>query len=309
MLHWFIRTLTLFALLFSFAQGQVTVGVDPVAKLYTATPGQSITQVLNVYNPNPAEAKLRVVAYLMDMDMNQVGETTYVAPGTMKESVSPWTTVTPSEIELGPEETKQVRYTIQVPANAAPGTHWAMLMFEGQEPNAKPGKTLAAFHIRVGHTIYVDVKPGKVEGNISGIFDEAPKSETGFYQMGVQYTNSGNSATGVQGRVEVRDAKGELVATFPLELMVALPGHTVLLRHSWSGPVPKGQYSALVILQDAVEGRDLVADHVINIPFDLKARQAATPDSATTPATTPATPDSATAPPASPTPAAPGGKP
>lgn len=289
--QWFSRLILLALFLSSFARGQVTVGVDPVAKLHPAKPGQTITQVLNIYNPNPKEAKLRVVAYLMDMDMNEVGETTYLTPGTLKESVSAWTTVTPSEILLGAEETQQVRYTIQVPANAAPGTHWAMLMFEGQDKDAAPGKTMAAFRVRVAHTMYVEVQGGKVDGAITGIFDKLPKTDRDIYQLGVQYTNSGTSATGVQGRVEIRNAKGDLVTTFDLELVVALPGHTVLLRHAWAGPVPAGQYSALVVLEDSVRGRDLVADHVIQLPFDLKERIATDPA------------------PAAGQPAAPGGKP
>ncbi|MFC6667472.1 hypothetical protein ACFP9V_20410 [Deinococcus radiopugnans] len=72
------RLLALLLFLFAVtAVAQATVGVDPVARLYTATPGQTITQVLNIYNPNPSEQKLRVVAYLTDMNVSEIGETEF----------------------------------------------------------------------------------------------------------------------------------------------------------------------------------------------------------------------------------------
>lgn len=272
------------------AAAQGTVGVDPVARLFTSAPGQTITQVLNIYNPNPTGLRLRVAAYLSDMNISEVGETTYLPAGTLKESLAAWTTFNPAELDLGPQETKQVRYTVQVPADATPGTHWAMLMFEGQDPNPVPGKTLATFRLRVAHTMYVNVQPTRLQGEITGIFENPPKKDTDYYQMGVQYANTGNAATGVQGRVELRDTKGELVATLPIPLTVALPGRTVLLRVAWSGPIPKGQYSALVVLQDGDRSRDLLGEHVVKLPFDLKEHQQAAP-----------------APPAPPPPAQPGG--
>ncbi|GGO25876.1 hypothetical protein [Deinococcus humi] len=286
----FARLLALLFTLFSVtAAAQATVGVDPVARLYTAAPGQTITQVLSIYNPNPNKQKLRVVAYLTDMNISETGETEFPPAGTVKESSASWITFTPAEIELGGEESKQVRYTIQVPADATPGTHWAMLMFEGQEPAAIPGKTLASFRLRVAHTIYVNVQPTKAEGSITGIFDALPQTETGPYQIAVQYSNSGNVVTGVQGRVELRDASGNLAATLPLDLIVALPNRSVLLKSSWVGPVPKGQYSALVVLNNGDKGKDILGEHVVNLPFDLKlpaATAGATP-SGTAPATTP----------------------
>ncbi|GAA5512809.1 hypothetical protein Dcar01_01533 [Deinococcus carri] len=293
----------LLSLLPATAAAQATVGVDPITKLFSAAPGQAITQVLNIYNPNSTAQKLRIVAYLSDMNIGETGETEFPPVGTVKESSAPWTTFTPSEIELGGLETKQVRYTIQIPPNAAPGTHWAMLMFEAQDPAAVPGKTLASFRLRVAHTMYVNVQPIKAEGSITGIFDAPPKNETDIYQLAVQYANTGNAATGVRGRVELRDARGDLVATLPLELTVALPGRTVLLKSAWAGPVPKGQYSALVILNNGDKNKDILGEHVVTLPFDLKARsQAATPAAA--PAATPAP---ATAPAG--TTGGPGGKP
>lgn len=287
--------------LFSWAAAQITVGVDPITKIYSANPGQSITQTLTVYNPNKIAAKLRVTAYLSDMNISEVGELSYPPAASMKESLAPWVTFSPAEVELGSEASAQIRYTIQVPANATPGTHWAMLMFEAQDPTPLPGKTLTAFRMRIAHTMYVNVQPTKFEGQIVGIFENPPKVDTDTYDLGVQYANSGNIATAVIGKVEVRDTKGTLVATLPIDLALVLPGRTLLLKTSWGGPVPKGQYSALVILQDGNKTRDLVGDHVINIPFDLKEKPrgaATTPAPSTPAASTPATTTPATTPPA-----------
>ena len=253
------------------ARAQGTVGVDPVARLFDAVPGQTITQILNIYNPNPDPQPLRVSAYLSDMDISAVGETSYLPPGSLRESLNTWMTFSPTSLDLGGQQTQQVRYTVQVPANAAPGTHWIMLMLEGQDPLPKPGQTLASFRLRVAHTIYVNVGPVKRGGAIVGIFDQPPKTSADPYTIGVQYANSGNVVSGVQGRVELRGADGELAATLPLNLDVALPGHTLLLQASLGGPLPKGQYSALVVLNDGDKSRELLGEHVLSLPFDLVA--------------------------------------
>lgn len=267
------------------ASAQSTVGVDPVARLFSAKPGESVTQVLNVYNPNATSQKLRISAYLTDLSISEVGESSYPPVGSVPESLGAWITFSPSEFELGGQETKQVRYTIQVPANATPGTHWAMLMLEGQDPNPTPGKTLTSFRLRVSHTMYMNVSPTVQGGSIVGIFEGQPKQETDIYQLGVQYANTGNAVSGVQGRVELRDEKGTLAATLPLPLTVALPGRTVLLKAAWAGPVPKGQYSALVILNNGQANTDIAGEHVVNLPFDLvdRASQPAAQPAPTTP--------------------------
>lgn len=275
--------------LLSWSSAQVTVGVDPITKIFSASPGQSITQTLTIYNPNKVAAKIRVAAYLSDMNISDVGQISYLPANTVKESLAGWTTFSPSEIQLDSESSAQVRYTIQVPANAKPGTHWAMLMFEAQDSAPLPGKALTAFRMRVAHTMYVNVQPTTLRGEIVGIFENPPKKDTDTYDIGVQYANSGNVATGVEGRIELRDAKGTLVATLPLPLELALPGRTLLLKASWGGPVPKGQYSALVILRDSDKSRDLLGEHVVNLPFDLKEKPVATaPATPAAPAPAPA---------------------
>ncbi|MHA0039875.1 hypothetical protein [Deinococcus sp. PESE-13] len=272
------------ALLFSLAAllgwsglgaAQVTVGVDPIAKLYSAVPGQSITQTLNIYNPNKVATKIRVVATLSDMNMNEVGQISYPPAGSLKESLAGWTSFSPAEVLLGSGSSAQVRYTVQVPKDAAPGTHWAMLMFEAQDPNPTPGKNLATLRMRVAHTIYVNVQPTRPAGEISGIFDHVPQQPGGTYDLAIQYNNTGNAAVGVRGRVEVRDAAGALVATLPVPLEVSLPGRSLLLKTSWAGPVPRGQYSALVILNDGDKTRDLTGEQLISLPFDLVPYQPA----------------------------------
>ena len=281
--------------LLSWSAAQVTVGVDPIAKLFTANPGQSITQVLNIYNPNKVAAKIRVIGSLSDMNMSEVGQISYLPAGTVKESLSGWTTFSPSEVMLGSEDTAQVRYTIQVPADATPGTHWAMLMFEAQDPNPTPGKSLATLRMRVAHTVYVNVAPTKKSGEISGIFENLPSVPNASYDLGVQYNNTGNVATGVQGRVEIRDSTGTLVANLSIPLEVSLPGRSLFLKTSWGGPVPKGQYSALIILNDGDKARDLTGEQVINLPFDLLPFNSSVSDAPGTAPAAAATPASAPA--------------
>ncbi|MDZ7702933.1 MAG: hypothetical protein U5L04_00430 [Trueperaceae bacterium] len=76
-----------------------------------------------------------------------------------------------------------MRYTAEVPADAEPGTHWSVLFLEGEDPNPQPGFRLAAFNVRVGHTIYVNVPPIVREGVIGGIFGERIASPVDAFRL------------------------------------------------------------------------------------------------------------------------------
>ncbi len=252
----------------SWALGQSIVGLDPSNKVFHVTPGQTITQSVAVYNPNEGAESFKINAYLADFTYNPFGEIQYANSGTYPESASKWLTVSPSTVELKGQDRQQVQYTMTVPANAKPGTYWVMLMFEAQAPNAQPGQ-LAAFRTRVAHTVWVFVDPTVNKGEISGIFDQQPKNENQPVYLGVQYNNTGSAATGVQGRIELRNEQGDLVQTVPLKLEVSLPGRSVLLQTPVSG-LKKGKYFALAVLSNGSKDQDVVGEYNFDVPFDLK---------------------------------------
>lgn len=255
-LHYLLHTL--FVLLLSIGFSQSAVMIDPPAILLNAQPAQEINRSVTVVNPTPTALRIRL--YLSDWEFDPSGGPNYLDVGQVERSASNWIRFTPSQVELAPGESAEVRYTINVPVAVEQGTHWSMLFFEAEPIDVTPGESLATFSVRIGHTIYVNVAPIQKSGRITGIFDQVPSEAGEPYRFIVQYLNDGNAAYGLEGRFELRDMMGEVAMNFPITRDIVLPGAPRILIVELEGPLDAGQYTALFILNYGDEDIDVAGD-------------------------------------------------
>ncbi len=264
----------IFPLLLPLALGalaQSTLGVEPPVLLKEAKPGESLTQTLLVHNVGTRQVRVRVS--LGDWTYDPMGKIQFLPPGTLKESASPWSTFSPAEFLLGAKESRPLTYTLTLPKDAAPGTHWGVLFLESEDPNPPPGVPLATFRVRMAHIFYVNVPPLKTSGRITGIVPSPPQRPQDPFRFALQYQNTGNTAQKLSGRFEVRDASGKKVAEVGVEEVVVLPGQVRVLPVTLVGPLPVGNYTALAILNYGDPTKDVAAD----LPFVLRAPLAPPP--------------------------------
>ncbi|GGN00899.1 hypothetical protein GCM10007092_13690 [Thermus composti] len=254
------------------ALAQSTLGVEPPVLLKEANPGTVLTQTLQVYNVGTRPVRVR--ASLGDWTYDPMGKIQFLPPGSLKESASPWATFSPAEFVLEPKQNRPLTYSLTVPPNATPGTHWGVLFLESEDPNPPPGVPLATFRVRMAHVFYVNVPPLQPGGRIAGIVPSAPKDPKDPYRFAVQYQNTGNAAQKLSGRFEVRDGQGRKVAEVAIEEVVVLPGQVRLLPIALVGPLPAGAYTALAILNYGDASKDVAAD----LPFTLRTPLAAPPE-------------------------------
>ncbi|MDM7323413.1 MAG: hypothetical protein P3W93_000175 [Thermus sp.] len=264
----------IFPLLLSLALGalaQSTLGVEPPVLLKEAKPGEVLTQTLLVYNVGTRPVRVR--ASLGDWTYDPMGKIQFLPTGSLKESASPWATFSPAEFLLEPKQNRPLTYTLTVPKDATPGTHWGILFLESEDPNPPPGVPLATFRVRMAHVFYVNIAPLTTSGRITGIVPSPPKAAQDPYRFAIQYQNTGNTAQKLSGRFEVRDASGRKAAEVEIEEVVVLPGQVRILPVTLVGPLPVGSYTALVILNYGDPGKDVAAD----LPFSLRIPLAAPP--------------------------------
>ncbi|WP_293174797.1 hypothetical protein [Oceanithermus sp.] len=251
------------------ARAQTAVAIDPPAVLFRAQPGETVTASILVANPGAEAARVRVS--LGDWMYQPDGQPVYLDPGSLPESASSWITFSPAEFVLEGHEKKVVRYTIEVPDDAETGTHWSVLFLQGEDPNALPGANIATFKLRVAHTIYVDVPPVQRDGRILGLAAVPPEQPDEPISIGIQYANTGNGAYAVTGTLEVRDAQGQVVGETTIDRTVVLPGATRVLVANFFGPLPRGDYVVLAVLNYGSETVDVAGQTVVSVPFDLVA--------------------------------------
>ncbi|ADR37184.1 fimbrial biogenesis chaperone [Oceanithermus profundus] len=249
------------------AWAQTAVAIDPPAAIFTARPGEEKTASILIANPGAEPTRVRVS--LGDWMYQPDGQPVYLDPGSLPESASSWITFSPAEFMLAGREKKIVRYTIKVPEDAAAGTHWSVLFLQGEDPNAQPGANIATFKIRVAHTIYVNVPPIEWDGQILGIAAVPPDEPDQPIAIAIQYANTGNGAYAVTGRLEVRDAGGNVVGEAEIDRTVVLPGATRVLLANFFGPIKKGDYVILAVLNYGSETVDVAGQTVVSLPFDL----------------------------------------
>lgn len=236
------------------AQGGAAL-MDPASALYRGTAGESIAGTVRITNPTAAPLSLRL--YLSDWSFDTAGQFTFTDPGTLERSASDWLTVTATTLDLAPNETVNLPYTIAVPAGVAGGTYWSVIFAESEPSDPEPGQATATFSVRVGHIVYVNVPVLESTGAIVGMFGTPPATPDGAYTIIAQYANTGNAAQGVEGTFSVRNEQGETVIEAAIERTVVLPGVDRAFQINVVGPLPAGNYTALVVLDYGDEEQEV----------------------------------------------------
>lgn len=253
---------------------QRVLAVDPPVELYQAQPGESIDGTVTVVNPGAVEVRARIA--LSDWRYRDDGSPEYPGAGTLERSLSAWTSFNPSMVMLAPGAKATIRYTIDVPDDVQPGSHWGVLFFTGEDPAPKPGARLATFNVRVGHVMYVNVAPERPAGEIVGIFGEPSDPSRDSYSLAIQYANTGNVAQKLTGYLELRDATGASVFRQDLPMRVSLPGETTMRVFKILGPLDAGAYSALVVYNYGNAAKDVAGEYGFILESPLPAPTAAT---------------------------------
>jgi hypothetical protein len=254
---------TLAAAALGFVASQSAVEVSPPVLLHEGGHAAPVDAAFAVKNPTDAPLLVRVSVadwhYLSD------GTPSYLEAGTLTRSLAPFVTFNPAELLLEPGETSEVRYTVDLPAAAEPGSYWGVLFMAAEDPDPEPGFELARFSVRVGHVVYVNVPPLAPDGQIVGIFGEPPADAADAYVLHIQYANTGDAVQRLDGYVELRDGQGQVLFHEALPPQVSLPGDVVGRTFDVYGPLDPGNYTALVVYNYGDETIDVAADY----PFTL----------------------------------------
>lgn len=267
---WFAATATLLFVLQLLAvaasQGGAAL-MDPASFLHQGRAGQTISGTVRVSNPMPTSLSLTL--YISDWSFDPVGQFTFADAGTLERSASDWLTISSTTLELAPNQAVDLPYTIAVPADAMPGTHWSVIFAESAPTEPAPGQAAATFSVRVGHIVYVNVPTLESSGTIIGMFGTPPSVPDGAYSILAQYANTGNAAQGVEGNFTVRNERGETVIEAAIERTVVLPGVDRAFQINVVGPLQAGNYTALVVLNYGDEERDVAGaiDFVLTEPL------------------------------------------
>jgi hypothetical protein len=158
------------------------------------------------------------------------------------------------DVKLGPEETKEVQLTIQVPEKAVSGAYYGAIRFTSVPDTDVKNDAQVSLNASVATILLVEV-PGaitqKIEVNDVNVYNSAGKAGSVFTavpkQVGVQVKNVGNGFAKPFGKVLVKNMSGKQVYSYELNDSVprgnVLPNTSRTFKNDISGIKLPGRYT------------------------------------------------------------------
>lgn len=176
-------------------------------------PGSETTVVVNLDYRSAADPSktARIVASLNDWTITPDGRVEYFPASTRRDSAAPWIIYTPGEAAVAPGSIHQIRVTISVPPNAAPGDHLAALIIE-QRPDTLKTETnqrQMVVRYRMASVFYIKVAGLTKQGVLENLYAE---STPNGIVVTPTFKNTGNSVIRPTASIKVLDAAGNPVA-------------------------------------------------------------------------------------------------
>ncbi len=224
-------------------------------------PGEKLQTQVRV--TNNSDQTLDVESFVTDFIIGDDGLT----PIPVKEdvtnrwSLASWVTLTPNNQRLEPKKTGVISVLIEVPADAMPGGHYAIIthqpMVGGQRADAN---SISGITQRVGSILYVTVEGPVNESAFIHDFRFKPNiAEFGPMHFYYSLENQSDVHLKPQASVEIRNIFKQKVATIQVEPNNVFPGSQRAFTGVWPINWGFGPYDATLTVMYGSEGKVAVA--------------------------------------------------
>lgn len=224
--------------------------VSPPIFELSANPGDSIEEVINLYNQGDADLNLAVSVEDM-RPMGEVGQVQLVTDddGDKLPSLKDWISVDRTNVSLGIKDTVDVKFDIVVPDNASPGGHFASVAFTSAGESDSGG---AAISNKIGALVLLTVSGDVTESAKITTF----KSNSSIYwhsndkiDFNLKIQNEGNVYLNPRGYLIIKNLFGREVAQVEVGNKNILPSATRQIPTDFQGKGLFGLYTVTLALQ------------------------------------------------------------
>lgn len=236
-----------------------SLNVDPSSLSLSAGPGESVSGMITLDNKGDQEISVR--AYAEDWAFMPDRSKSFRKPGSVKNSCSKWIYLHPEELRIAPGQSKQVRYTVTAPQDAA-GGYYSVIFFETQQDDPellKKANVIIAG--RIGSIVYFETKEG-LEKRMSMSDLKISRSVPGK-PMYFKFTakNEGNTYVAPSGNIVIVDDLANLHARIDIQKQYVLQGESLVIENKWVSNLAAGQYDVIATV-----------DYGGDAPLSLKRR-------------------------------------
>ena len=213
---------TLFLPQYSFAQPEPTqtLSVSPTLFQMSANPSQSWTSEIRVINVNDYP----IVVYPQVVNFAPSGESgtgtliPILTEETQGKTLAEWVTLSQTEIEIPPQQTATIPFSVTVVADAAPGGHYAAILVGTKPPQKENSASQVQTAQFVTSLIFVRVSGDVIEkGNIREFTTEKIINNEPDVQFDIRFENSRIfpfSMTSPETRTKMSDVTNCAVCTW-----------------------------------------------------------------------------------------------
>lgn len=224
----------------------------PVRNFLRVPKGSSGTQRISVSNPNPTPLDIGVS--INDWKTDSSGLTQVVTAGTLRTSMADWIQIQPGTFfTLQPKETREITIVVTPPADAdasVPVHTTLLFLTQLNPPSPADGGAALKIAIRLGIKLYHSFSSAdEKDMEITGLRDvQIPKDTTTVPGLELEVTNTGKIWTDATTKWElVHNGTGKKTVIEGDEFP-SLPGDVRILRQELPKNLPKGRYTATVLV-------------------------------------------------------------
>jgi len=237
--------------------------LSPLTYKFEANPGDSIIAKLNVKNLSDT-----ALAYTTETeDISSVSEDGAPSFAGTEDKVSglltlaDWVTFgADNQGSVDPGSEKKINFTINVPATAEPGGHYAAI-FVRETPGQQSGKTSVGVNTRLGALVLVTI-PGTFVKTAVVTPAATPKIIwRGPLDFSLKVKNTGTIHYDSSAKVELKSLLGS-ATTVDMGTHTVLPGSTRAYSGQWTKRFPFGRYLITTSATDG-DGQALATKSVI----------------------------------------------
>jgi hypothetical protein len=244
-----------------------SMAISPARFELEMKPGTETTVVVNLDYRAADNIKepTRIVASLNDWTLTNDGRVEYFKANSRPGSASSWLIYSPGEAAVMPGTIHQIRVTISVPLDAAPGDHLTALVIEQRPETLKYAQNVRQMIVRyrMASVFYIKVSNLTKKGLMEDLYAEATPE-------GIVVTptlkNEGNSIVRPTASVTVLDSEGKIVAEAPeLEPLPVLAGSELKQSVLIGKTLAPGNYTVKyrIDFQDGAKATEGVTDLVV----------------------------------------------
>jgi len=220
---------------------EVSISVSPIRVEHLTKQGERGTDMFSVTNDGTAPTRLKVS--IEDWNLTKDGTPVFMRAEKSAYSCAEWIRVNPVDFRINPGQTREVRYTINVPAGIESGGYRAAIVFE-TVPDAEPGEKARRVLLRgrIAAILYEVVGKTPVDGYATGLKAEVKQEEIDFT---LSLKNTGKVHYRTKGSITIKDSNGNKALDVEIPDTPVLQDSEREVRVRCDKSLPKGTYSAL----------------------------------------------------------------